>query len=143
MEPGGVFPRQCDGQTAPGELTDNATGSARILFSGPGDRTITSVPRTRTKLCTHRRRDQRRTGCEQPSGLHRILRLCVRRIIIVERFCRSELLGERERHESTDARPLAFPRSYWAYSVSVSNLIDNLLGPHTETPVAYIASVAG
>lgn len=48
-------------------------------------------------------------------------------------ICRG-LFCERDRHESTDARPpSAFPRSYWGVYVStVSNLIDNLFWAPTS-----------
>ena len=72
------------------------------------------------------------TGCEptMPDNC-RILRLCVRRIIIVGRFV--GLLSEREKHESNGARPGTTGVSAILLNVyvsTVSNLIDNLLGFH-------------
>lgn len=142
MEPGGVFPRQRDGQTAaPGGLTDSATGSSYFIQWPWRPNNYERVPRTRTELCTHDtddtelcRRANRMRADRAPVGLYRILRLCAtdnyRRTICRSLFC------EREWHESTDARPplAAFPRSYWACirKRTVSNLIDNLLGSHVE-----------
>lgn len=112
MEPGGVFPRQRDGQTAaPGELTDSATGSSYFIQALATEQ----LRAFRGLVPSYARTDDTGQTSQQDANQPRRTTTgyfdCVRRIIIVERF--AGLFSQREKHESNGARPpLAFPRSY-------------------------------
>lgn len=113
MEPGGVFPRQRDGQTAaPGRLTDSATGSSYFIQwpwrPNNYERSAGSYRAMHALTIPNQTNQQ---DANQPRRTATGYFDCVRRIIIVERFV--GLFSEREKHEFNGARPPpAFPRSY-------------------------------
>jgi len=141
VEPGGVFPRQRDGQTAvPGGLTDSATGSSYFIQWPwrPNNYERSADSYRAVHAPTANQQDANRPRA------YRILRLCA--TDNYRTICVGGLFSERDRHESTGARPPpAFPRTILlgVYVSTVSNLIDNLsLGSHVGTPAADVASVA-
>lgn len=139
MEPGGVFPRQRDGQTAaPGELTDSATGSSYFIQwpwrPNNYERSAGSYRAMHAPAMP--------TGCEPTTpDDYRILRLCAtdnyRRTI-----CRSLQRARKARIQRCASTAGVSAILLNVYVSTVPNLIDNLLGFHVGTPAADVASVA-